>query len=1417
MLYGLTSVILALTASTKVSGADFVTFKSLRVHPTRVLAKYKDDVVVRANISLLSQEEGVVEERFALVPGMVLFDFASGAPRSATVRRNMDNGGEALRQRIADLQKTGLFEYVEPDYMVSASQVPSDAAYEDGTLWGLSNTGQKAGISGADIDAAAAWDLSTGSADVIVAVIDSGIRYTHQDLAQQMWRNPGEIAGNGLDDDSDGYTDNVFGINAIIGTGDPLDDDGHGTHVAGTIGAAANDGNPHVGVAWNVQLMACKFLDSEGSGYNSDAIRCVNFAVQKGARILNNSWGGEGFQRSMSRTIAAAESQGVLFVAAAGNESNDNDAVGHYPSGYTRGNVIAVAGIDRRDKLADFSNFGASSVDLGAPGVEIYSSTSGSDTEYKLFSGTSMATPHVSGVAALVLARFPEMSVSELRERILGGVVPVDSLSNRTVSGGRLNAFNALNVGPDNLLKVVVAPSVDEPLLGGTEVPVFVTVTDLANVTDATVTGSVVGLSDIVFRNDGISPDSTPNDGTYSGLLAVPENAETLVLTVIASASGKTTETTVIAYEVRLAPENDDFADSILLAGPSASGGGSNWGATKESGEPDHDGNPGGASVWWRWIAPANGIVTANTDGSDFDTILGVYTGDVVDALKTVVSDDDSGLEKASAVTFDASTGEAYQIAVDGFDGNAGNISLSLNLVAAPSPPINDNFDSPIVIVGSTNIVSGSNVGASQESGELDHAGGVGGKSVWWTWTAPGNGTVVIKTDGSAFDTLLGIYTGTLLSDLTVVASDDDQGEGLRSLVEFDATSGTSYAIAVDGHLGATGEIVLSVLFTKLAPPPPNDLFENRISFTGTDVTVAGSNVSATKESGEPDHANNAGGKSVWWTWAAPDTGVATIATIATIGSEFDTLLGVYTGSDLSGLKSIVGTTQDPLGNGESSVTFETIAGANYQIAVDGNNLGFGAPAGSITLKVLLIPAPDPPQNDDLINAIPLTGSSVSVEGSNAGATREVGEPDHADGLGEKSVWWSWTAPTDGFVTVSTEGSDFDTMVAVYAGESIPDLRVIAEDDDDGELLTSRVVWHANQGQVFQIATDGFFGESGSVVLQLDVSAELPPGAEDSLQWIVGSADSPQGSEFVVPMSVTGFSNIASFQFSVNWDPAVLQFKSVEEFGLAGLVSDNFDATNVSEGAASISWEDVGDVGQTLADGTVVFGIRFELAGAVGSSSVVIVSGTPVRLQVLAVQDGQRRSVRLIGRSGRVGVESRFALIAGRVRYYAGSEGVPGVTVHLSGGSIQSVTTSGDGSYAFSVDRGGDYSVSATFSDDSVIGQGVTALDLAWMRRHILATERFDVPHKLLAADVDGSESITTLDLAMTKQFILGIRTTFPGGLWGFVSSDFVFADLLEPWLFDQSRDYSSLVIDALDQDFIGIELGDVNGSWTTP
>lgn len=364
------------------------------------------------------------------------------------VRRPVIERSEAA---IARLAENRVVEWVEPNYIYRISASPNDVDYEK--LWGMKNTGQvdskgSTGVAGVDIDAEQAWDITTGSSDVVVAVIDTGIYNQHEDLADNMWVNVAEKNGApGVDDDANGFVDDVYGWDFANNKPDGVDDHSHGTHCAGTIGGTGNNGKGVVGVNWKVRLMALKFLTAQGSGKTADAVKAIDYGIKMGAHIMSNSWGGGGASQALLEAIQRAEKAGILFVAAAGNDSSDNDKKPTYPASYDVTNVLTVAAISNKGALASFSNYGKTSVDVAAPGVAVYSSvapTQGSTKKYEAYSGTSMATPHVAGVAALVLSHVSNASYQNLKDRIMKTSKPLAALKNKVVSGGLVSAYNAL-------------------------------------------------------------------------------------------------------------------------------------------------------------------------------------------------------------------------------------------------------------------------------------------------------------------------------------------------------------------------------------------------------------------------------------------------------------------------------------------------------------------------------------------------------------------------------------------------------------------------------------------------------------------------------------------------------------------------------------------------------------------------------------------------------------------------------------------------------------------------------------------------------------------------------------------------------------------------------------------------------------
>jgi subtilisin family serine protease/regulation of enolase protein 1 (concanavalin A-like superfamily) len=365
--------------------------------------------------------------------------------------------GLSVAQAIAAFTSSGLVEYAEPDFLLHALVSPNDFNYVNQDQWNLHNTGVYGGVVGADIMAEQGWDLQREAPTVIVAVVDSGVRYTHEDLAANMWTNPGETGldsrgrdkrTNNVDDDGNGYIDDVYGINVLTRSGNPMDDWGHGTHVAGIVGAVGNNGVGVTGVAWRVKIMAVKFIDAAANYSVSDAITALDYARLNGAKIITASWGGYAFNSGALRNaFSALRSAGIIVAAAAGNDNNNNDVTPLYPASYNFDNIIAVAATDRTDTRAGYSNYGATTVHLGAPGSPVFSTWAGTDRDYRYNEGTSMAAPHLAGAAALLRTRFPADTHQQIIQRILSSVDPLPSLTGRTKSNGRLNLAAALGSG----------------------------------------------------------------------------------------------------------------------------------------------------------------------------------------------------------------------------------------------------------------------------------------------------------------------------------------------------------------------------------------------------------------------------------------------------------------------------------------------------------------------------------------------------------------------------------------------------------------------------------------------------------------------------------------------------------------------------------------------------------------------------------------------------------------------------------------------------------------------------------------------------------------------------------------------------------------------------------------------------------
>jgi subtilisin family serine protease len=401
-----------------------------------VLVRFRSGVSAETIFRITTQLNDQVEDQIETVTGLMAID-------------DLDNlDAESIAAEYRALPEV---EYAEPSYEISLDHDgggfkhlhPNDARFAE--QWALNNDGRNSGKEGADIGAMRAWVETTGDDDIVIAVLDSGVDYTHTDLQNNIWIRPENIKQY-LDGEL-GAIEDVHGYNAVENTGDPMDENGHGTHCAGIIGAEGGNQIGITGVNWKVKIMPLKFMNSGGFGTSKDAIEAINYVIDRkragvNVRVISASWGSKMPSRALEDVIREAHKAGILFVTASGNDSVNIDRWPQYPAAYNLGNIISVAALNRKDELASFSNYGAKSVHLAAPGANILSTWPGN--EYEERSGTSMATPMVAGVAGLVLSHRPELSVDELRSVLLESVDNIPQLKGKVSTAGRISAARAV-------------------------------------------------------------------------------------------------------------------------------------------------------------------------------------------------------------------------------------------------------------------------------------------------------------------------------------------------------------------------------------------------------------------------------------------------------------------------------------------------------------------------------------------------------------------------------------------------------------------------------------------------------------------------------------------------------------------------------------------------------------------------------------------------------------------------------------------------------------------------------------------------------------------------------------------------------------------------------------------------------------
>ena len=1047
--------------------------------------------------------------------------------------------------------------WIEPDFAITPTRLPNDPDYS--LLWGLSNDGQTGGVEDIDINAPQAWEITTGSRSVVIAVVDSGVDVGHPDLAANIWRNPGEIPGNGIDDDRNGYVDDVSGWDFVSNDNVADDGNGHGTHVAGTIGGVGNDGRGVVGVNWEVSILPLKFLDDWGFGSTAGAIAALNYAaVLKSAGVnlvaTNNSWGGGGYSSALRTVIARHNEAGILFVAAAGNDGTDNDAFPAYPASYDLANVISVAAIDHAGQAASFSNFGRTSVDLAAPGVDVYSTIPGSG--YASFSGTSMAAPHVAGVVGLLAAANPQATAAELRAAILDTTVPVPGLAGRLATGGRLDAAAALDqiaplAGPRVLSVLpggVVAPPVsqlqvvfNEEILaaavladnfrlmaaGGDEtwgtsddLPVMIPQAGIEQSPPGTVTlnldGQLVdgdyrltlrGTGPTPIQNRAGEPLRGGNDLTFGFSVRTPPPAPLEPNDTLATATPALLEDDESIFAGVIGDGANGLEDVDLFA------------VVLEAGDL------------------LEIVVTAAATGSSLDSYLSLF--DANGGLWA--SNDDDGGSLDSRLSFVAPISGGYLVGVSGFGnsyyspvsgegttaGSIGPYEVRLRRTA-PNFESNDSIyeATPVPILTGTTSFEG-------EIGDGDH--GDRDVDLYALSLLVGQrleAAIVAAALGSTLDSRLRVFD---VNGQELAASGDDDGSG-DSRLAFTAPESASYFIGVSGsgnahyspllggtgEAGSTGGFRLEIGLSEFVPtPPPSAPGEpNDSLFEATPLGIVTGFVSLDGFIG--DGRFPAQDVDLFAVSLLVGQRLEAAAVAAALGSPLDSQLRLFdvTGRELAANADAGGTT-------DSRLAFVAPESASYFIGVSGSGnarysplsagAGMAGSTGQFRLDVALSAfEPGPPPAPEPGATIAEAAAGLAAGSATASVTAAIGSG--AFDSGDVDLYFVDLAAGD-LIEAAVRARELDSPLDSFLRLFDAGGHELAANDDFQGSLDSGLAFVAGESGRYYVGVSGYgnrrysiltgagqaAGSTGGYRLDLRRSEARPIGPPDTNDSLTGA------------------------------------------------------------------------------------------------------------------------------------------------------------------------------------------------------------------------------------------------------------------------------------------------------------------------